>query len=472
MTATTRFREQGSQTPSVLPYWVQDHTPPNSLPPRQTGSVSVGCQSGSYKSCIDVIGSGYRKTSDPSKWVANPFHIVSIKAQASSGSAQTSNVPNPSGWYTERMWSGDGVGYILGPLVPSPKSVNFGSFPDLVNVDRMRERVIIKCLAKINPHASQTWVTAAEGHKSVNMILDRAKKLAAVWRYCRQGNLAALKMMFPDRRTSSLPKRIVIWDGNGQPVVRKNGRVVRRYTHRPITKEDFDLMSDPFRLWLEFRYGWSPLVLDIQDTLKAIYAQELRDSLLSKPYERVTSNEWDDDRQVTPITTASFGGGVWTATSELTHKVDAHAYAKYQVSRQSGIVNRLREFGLFDVPLATWELVPFSFVVDWFVPIGDYLAAVQPKIGVKVLDSGYTVHTTKVVKRTLTGYTPSSTGVDSWPSPPFPLGTFDTFTIESKSRTVGLPIPIFPVPEVKLNFKRLTDAVALFKGLHRSTQRI
>lgn len=471
MTSFNRFREKGSQEPSQFHFTVQYHRPPGNDPPLEKGSVTIGCHAGDWKSTYDVMGSGFVKTADPSKWISNPFNSVSIKAKASSGSATTAGTPDQNGWWVERTWAGDGVGLILGPLVPFPKSVCFGSYPDLTNVGRMRELAIIECLGKINPLLSQTWVTAAEGGKSVNMILDRAKKLYATWQYCRKGNIAALKIMYPNAKTSSRPKKHVIWDGNGQPVTRKGNKVVRRYSHKALTKREFDLMSDPARLWLEFRYGWSPLVLDIQDTLKAIYAQELRNDLQQQDYKRVFSSKSFEGKSVTPLT-ATIGGGKWTAQSVLTHKVDIKAYAKYQVSRQSGIVNRLREFGLFDVPLALWELVPFSFVVDWFVPIGDFLAAVQPKIGVKVLDSGVSSVISKDVTRTLTGYTPDTVGYNSWPTPPFPLQTFDTFTIVARSRSIGLPTPYFPTPEVKLNLKRLTDAVALFKGLHRGTQRI
>lgn len=469
MAATTRFRTKGSQTPSFMAYQVTNFRP---LPePTITGEVEVGCHSGAFSACVDVVKSGFKKTRDPSKWVSNPFNLNSIVAQASSGSSTTQCIPFPDGWYTSRTWAGDGVGFIFGPLVPSPKSVSFGSYPDLVDVADVRARVAIKCSAKINPVQSQGLVTVAEGGKSVSLILERAAKLAATWRYCRQGNIAALKMLYPNLRTSSRPKRIVIWGGDGQPVVRKNGRVVRRYSHDPVSKKDFNLLSDPTKLWLEYRYGWSPLVLDIEDTMKAIYAQELRDSLTPKAYTRVTSNEWHEKTQVVPGTT-SIGGGTWTCSTVYTHKVEAHAYAKYQVTNQAGVMNRLMEFGLFDVPRATWELVPFSFVVDWFIPIGNYLAAIQPKIGVNVLDSGVTFKVIKTARRTLTGYTPDSTSPGSWPDPPFPLGAFDTFTIVSKNRTIGLPLPLFPPNEVKLNLKRITDAVALLRGVHRSSTRI
>jgi hypothetical protein len=37
--------------------------------------------------------------------------------------------------------------------------------------------------------------------------------------------------------------------------------------------------------------------------------------------------------------------------------------------------------------VAAWELIPFSFVADWFVNIGPYVRAITPKVGVHSLGS-------------------------------------------------------------------------------------
>lgn len=429
------------------------------------GTDYVGCFAGTYKAMYDIKHKGFVKTGDPSKWVADPLTITAIYAKASSGSATTTNTPDGNGRGLSRTWAGDGVGYILGPLVPYEKAVSFGNYPDPVNVDRLRDFAIIECLNRINPASSQSLVTAAEGRKTVDMILDRARKLADAYRHCRKGDVRALQNMFPGKQTKRYPKRIVVWDENGSPIVRKNGKPERRYGHMPAPSPKSMETSD--RLWLEFRYGWTPLVHDVVDSLKAINAQFLRDELVKKTYTRVLGRKEGNGSTVTQVSRANFGGGNWTGNYTLTHKVSVKAYAKYRVVNEAGVMNRLNDFGAFDVPRYLWEVVPFSFVVDWFVPIGDWLGAITPKVGVEVIDSGVTVVTSKEVRRTLTGYTPVAVGVGQWPSPPFPLGTSDSFETSSKVRTIGLPPPLLPTPEVKLNLKRLVDAVALFKGSRR-----
>lgn len=463
MTTTPRYREKGLQSPSTLPNSVVGYGP-NPMP-FAVGVEFVGCQSGTYQYMIDFPSRPFRKSSDPSKWVFNPLTIALISARASSGSATTSNIPDSQGRGLTRMWSGDGVGFLFGALVPTPKSLSFGSFPDLLNSDRLKQLAIIGCLSKINPAQSQTLVTAAEAHKSVDMILSRAKKLADTMRACRAGNLAKLKDMYPGKQTKRYPKRVVLWDDSGRPITRKNGKVVSKYSHTVLPPSGPKDSVD--KLWLEFRYGWSPLIHDIVDQLKAINAQLLRDDLTKLPFIRVVKRESGSSSSVTPLLRPNFAGGDWRGTQTLTHKVEVKAYAKYTVKNESGIMNRLNDFGAFDVPLLLWEVVPFSFVVDWFVPIGDWLSAISPKVGVEVIESGVSMMTSKEVTRVLDGYTPSLTGAGSWPSAPFPLGTSDSFLTVSKTRTIGLPTPWFPTPDVKLNLKRLVDAVALLKSVRR-----
>lgn len=459
----SRYRTQGAQKPTDLPNSVVGYGP-NPAPYAQ-GVVPVGSHAGTFKSIHDICTPGFKKTRDPSKWTMNPLTVSVLVARAASGSATTSNVPDHLGRGLTRTWSGDGVGFIFGALVPVAQSVSFGSYPDVVNTDRLRQLAIIECLNRINPAAAQALVTGAEGRKTVDMILDRARKLANTWRLCRKGDLSKLKDMYPGKQTKRYPKRVVLWDENGQPIVRKNGKLDRRYAHKPLPPEG---PKDPAeRLWLEFRYGWSPLVHDIVDQLKAINAQYLRDDLVQQPFLRVLGRKSGDGTAVTQLSSPNNNGGSWKGTQTLIHKVEVKAYAKYRVVNQSGVKNRLNDFGAFDIPRYMWEVVPFSFVVDWFVPIGDWLGAITPKVGVEVIDSGVTVFTSKTVERVLESYVPSATGVGSWPSPPYPLGTSDGFKASSLVRSIGLPTPLLPVPEVNLNLKRLVDAAALFRSSRR-----
>jgi len=456
---TARFRSDGNQEPTVINFTVIRHV---FNPGTEFSSVPVGNFAGSYRYMQDFVKTGFRKSSDFTKWVSNPYSSGKLVVNASNTSTTTSNILASDGSGITRVWSGDGVGYIFGALVGVRSQLSFGSFPDLVNEERLQQNAIVECLSKINPALSQSWVTAAEAHKSIQMILDRARKLADAYRAIRKLDVKALDRMFPGSRTKRYPKGHLVWDENGNPVLTRGGKAKKRFSLQDYKPGEIDRLTDAARLELEYRYGWTPLVHDIVDNLKALNAQALRDELSPKAFLAVNSvKEGSSDSST--ILSVQTGGGRFSGLQTLTHKVKVRAYAKYTVSNPSGLANRMSEFGIFDVPKAIWELVPLSFAFDWIIPVGTWLSAVQPKVGVNVIESGFVLTAEKSVVRTVTGYVPDSTGVGSWPNSPVPIGASDSFVASRKSRSLGLPVPLFPPPEVNLNLKRLADAMALLR---------
>lgn len=108
--------------------------------------------------------------------------------------------------------------------------------------------------------------------------------------------------------------------------------------------------------WLEYRYGWIPLLSD------AYNAAEAAASLLRDPTDWVSAGAKRSAplRWGSPYIGDSFtqGEGV---RSKLVH------------CRLKGDLALADHFGLDDPLPMAWELIPYSFVIDWFMPIGDYL---------------------------------------------------------------------------------------------------
>lgn len=474
----SRFRTRGSQSITSVPYSIVPYGG-SPLPP-VSGVAATGNHAGDYASIQDVYTPGFRKTREYSRWVNNPLTIQKLVVRPSSGSATTRNVPNGLGQGQERTWSGDGVSLILGALCSKPGSLDFGSYPDLVNMSNLQSLAAIGCLNRINPPAMQAIVSTAEFGKSVSMIIQRAQKLAKVYAALKKGDIPTLEQLLPGTRKTRYPKRIVIWNSDGQPVVNrlkkvidpKTGKAVatpqldKRYGHVKLTPRRVDRLTAAARLELEWSYGWKPLVYDIIDALKAINAQVLRTSLLSKDFYSVFERKSGSQTQTTSGTTPPSGGGTWGWSQELKHTVDVYAYCKYTVGHRDGVMNRLNDFGVFDIPKSIWDLVPLSFLVDYLIDVGGWLAACSPKVGVNVIESGLTTRVTKTVTRTITGYTPvPASGAGAWLTAPFPLGSSDGFDAEIKLRSVGLQVPWFPPTEINLNFNRLVNVLALLRVL-------
>jgi hypothetical protein len=108
--------------------------------------------------------------------------------------------------------------------------------------------------------------------------------------------------------------------------------------------------------WLQYQYGWKPLYSDVKFLYDRFGEQAAKPMFIhAKVSKEITeefhdhTKDWYESARATVGVTARY---VPTAFSEL----DAQ-----------GLLNPLS---------IAWELVPFSFVVDWFVPVGNVLQAI------------------------------------------------------------------------------------------------
>lgn len=226
----------------------------------------------------------------------------------------------------------------------------------------------------------------------------------------------------------------------------KHGRI-------PWTAQTFST-GNAADLWLQYRYAWTPLVNDI-------YGVCTLDNLSPRPLELVARSSkvenWVKD--------TNFNLTYWTANrheeARVTHK--ATAYAKIDV------LNTYLQFqshlGLTNPVELAWNLLPYSFVVDWFLPIGDWLAAQNALVGLSVKEASTTRTSFYYEKISAYPTTPRSSKVSG------ALGYVEGYGFRlRKTRTLGLSPPPLPHIQNPLNgsITRVLDALSLltqtFKG--------
>jgi hypothetical protein len=139
--------------------------------------------------------------------------------------------------------------------------------------------------------------------------------------------------------------------------------------------------------WLKFRYGIMPIMYDIQGIIKAIEKDK------SKGRHHARGNQKVSKSLLAPAAIWSHGDidttYLDTYTDDVVIKCGLVYDAKLRVSDYLG-------FNLRAIPSTAWELIPFSFVVDWFVNVQEYIRALSAS-GIAPESGGYTV-----VTRTLT----------------------------------------------------------------------
>lgn len=115
--------------------------------------------------------------------------------------------------------------------------------------------------------------------------------------------------------------------------------------------------------WLEYQYGWKPLVQGIYDA----GARLLDFHKYSYVRIRGTANETITKRAV--YNNVQFLGSIETVDTTLRKR--AKIYAEFKMS--NSVVQSLAGYTSLNPVSLAWELLPYSFVVDWFYNVGGYI---------------------------------------------------------------------------------------------------
>lgn len=115
--------------------------------------------------------------------------------------------------------------------------------------------------------------------------------------------------------------------------------------------------------WLEGRYGWRTLGYDVRDIHNAVYEMETKRDIFSERQgftntQRINENEL----RVFPPNM----DGLLTTSGSIVESVRGSVSARISVSRAR-----------FNPLEAGWELVPFSFIVDWVYDVGTAIKAMS-----------------------------------------------------------------------------------------------
>lgn len=210
--------------------------------------------------------------------------------------------------------------------------------------------------------------------------------------------------------------------------------------------------------YMEARYAIRPLLYDMRGAVNALNK--------SRGHTRRTYRGFAEGRidlsgtQTTVASGLTYLNGVWTRKSE------------YVVSAKAGVlcdvdVTEISVLGIDHLVESAWELVPFSFIADWFSNIGDWIAAHTPNAGVRQRASWVTVKeiytkTRQSVSYSLSGL-PSSKETYSISVPTYKV-TSEELVL---TREVDPAVSTFPQVQMNLDVFKITDLGIIMKNLFR-----
>jgi hypothetical protein len=253
---------------------------------------------------------------------------------------ETRNV-NVHGVYQYWDKVNDVFGIHTGPLF----TLGFPGFAPVLNQslkDAINASALNGSLIKLKGMKVNVGNTLGEGKQTVNMILGTARKIGNSLRALRRGNF----------RNAAIALGLA-------PKSRRNGQSLGKSSSKALADE-----------WLALQFGWIPLVSDVYEGVGdlALLQNEPRRT-------RVTTSK-------TKRWSVSFKEGAWEGLPVTI--TDEGQYTRkyvYVFSYRRETFADLSRFGLTNPASVAWELTPWSFVVDWFIPVGKFLDALDASYG-------------------------------------------------------------------------------------------
>lgn len=164
---------------------------------------------------------------------------------------------------------------------------------------------------------------------------------------------------------------------------------VRRLKPGRYFRQELLRGTEFFDRWLELQYGWKPLLSDCYGAVAAF-----RDNLENNgppecTVKALVREELTDYREMTENIDALY----FLVEKEM--KLEHKGFIRLDFTQDMGPLGSLSQLGITNPLELAWELLPWSFVADWFVPIGDFLSSLDATLGWSFKGGSWSVKTTE-----------------------------------------------------------------------------
>lgn len=219
--------------------------------------------------------------------------------------------------------------------VPNLSSVYSTRGRVIETIPRARNRAWSDFVDNVRTGPASLGVALAEWPESLSMIANRAVRLRAGYRDLRRGDFRGFLRQFA---------------------------IGSKRKHRNKVS---NVANEASSLWLEYSFGWKPLTQDIYQGVNAMGEPVPGGPVSGSGFEAVSkdySSRW------------------------VIQRLEGKGYVKYgaDVFVSNPNLYLAQQLGLANPALVAWELVPFSFMIDWVFDVGTCLGAMTDLLGCDV----------------------------------------------------------------------------------------
>lgn len=227
----------------------------------------------------------------------------------------------------------------------------------------------------------------------------------------------------------------------------KRGNIKRALDDLGVPRKGVsDILKRSSDKWLSYTYGLRPLLNDVDSSIRAL--AEGPETNLIRLERAGYSKSFRVSHSYSPSASVSY-------LNQIAGRFKCVAEVRFEI--KNPLLRSLDRLGLLNPASVAWELVPFSFVVDWFIPVGRYFQDIVPPQGIDFVSGWLSLHASG-----------SASSVTDRTSP----GQWHTTATSSeviKHREVLTTLPRYHVvvPDLSLSTSQVTSALALLVQLRK-----
>jgi hypothetical protein len=317
---------------------------------------------------------------------------------------------------------------------------------DIVVQSKLIDKVTNNLLAKLRDSDLNLAQAYAERKQTANTLVSSAKTVAKALGSLKKGNFAGAAKAL----------------GLTKPPKRAKRRFGKAYSQGLSPSATADAVSDA---WLSLQYGWKPLLQDVYGAAVTLAKTNLAGENPNTIYAVATSGSSRkfEQRKRVNSTVPSDASGIDSMMQTMKASIQCRMSVTYE--RSSPIPKSLASLGITNPALLAWELVPYSFVVDWFFPVGQWFQGLDATSGLTFVSGYRTIfrkYRADVIYETSIVYNGrphsySRKGGQAW----------QTKTFVARTTLGGFPSAPYPSFKNPLSASHVTSALALLNQLKR-----
>lgn len=239
------------------------------------------------------------------------------------------DITNPNNLTNGHVWTG----VVGGSQFDSDAHYNITATEAMVTDATLSDKALLKARLKMKRAEVNLGVAFAERNATARLLGDTATSLGKAFRNLKAGRVRA--------------------------AMRDLGISNKRHEPRG---------SNVPNKWLELQYGWKPLLSDVFGACDALSKQPKSDWRVTAKATAKRNERWEH-------TFTDHSAGIVVAQSEC------GAFCRIDALPENDLTKSLSSLGITNPLLIAWELVPYSFVVDWALPVGSWLESIDAMLG-------------------------------------------------------------------------------------------